>query len=240
MELELEHPTYRHDIQLGSPRLTMVDPVEHLRAAALSTLKSKRRKPPPEKLSAPIPARRAPPTESLQLDYGMDEDFIRPEKDVPTGQHNGSHPAPLERVLSHQVFNDEGHSREEGEISEDEDIPSTTQITPMHQLFASPMTISSRGSDLNAFMGQPPPQSITTHTVINPQAVPPDTPTLVPTLMQRLSEPMPSASNQVEQDVSIMLIDQVSNIVDSGHVRPGLTCKLTISSRKLSFSNGLS
>ncbi len=102
----------------------MEDPVEHLRAAALSTLKSKRRKPAPVKPSVTIPARQPPPAESLQLDYGLDEDV---GGGATTPHKNDARSLSKSTVLT---LPDEGHSREEGEISEGEEISLPVSSVP--------------------------------------------------------------------------------------------------------------
>ncbi|KAJ7695646.1 hypothetical protein B0H17DRAFT_1054987 [Mycena rosella] len=91
------------------------DPASSLRAAALLTLKTKRRKPVVDTSGSPGPFQRPPPTDtSLQLDYGQ-EDIGSSPTDV------AMPPAPLKAP---HPGNEDGQTREEGEISDSEDSPS--------------------------------------------------------------------------------------------------------------------
>ncbi|KAJ7147043.1 hypothetical protein C8R43DRAFT_1011618 [Mycena crocata] len=103
------------------------DPASSLRAAALLTLKSKRRKPTIDTSGNPGPSQRPPPTDtSLQLDYGQ-EDIGSSPTDV------AMVPVPLK--ASHPDLEDAGQTREEGEISDSEDalskpVPKSELDTP--------------------------------------------------------------------------------------------------------------
>ena len=209
----------------------MEDPVEHLRAAALSTLKSKRRKPTPVKPSVTIPPRQPPPTESLQLDYGLDEevggDVVIPHKNEP-------------QSLSTSTFltlHDEGHSREEGEISEGEEIslPVST-VPPIKQSPASTKAEkleSLEPQDEKRYAGLEVPLSRSPDIVSSVITV--STPT--PTLMERISEQMYGDVKQEEHDDSMILAERFSGDVDMQHVRPGLACKSKLNTYLLSFSS---
>ncbi|KJA17448.1 hypothetical protein HYPSUDRAFT_46393 [Hypholoma sublateritium FD-334 SS-4] len=194
----------------------MEDPVEHLRAAALSTLKSKRRKPVPVKPSVAIQSQKPPPAESLQLDYGLDEnvggDVTTPLKNEPPSLSQSKLP----------TLDDEGHSREEGEISEGEDISMTVpSILPIHQLPAP--TKSEKSENLEP---QDEERSATSEAPLttSPEAVPSviKLPTPTPTLMERISEPVYTDVKQEERGDSMVFADRVSDDVDMQHVRPGL------------------
>ena len=90
------------------------DPVS-LRAAALSTLKLKRRKPAPEK-ATPMPPFRPTPASDFQLDYGP-EDIMVVDPQPP--------PSPRLSPKSTQkapAINKDVQMREEGEISDEEEI----------------------------------------------------------------------------------------------------------------------
>ncbi|KAJ7134715.1 hypothetical protein C8R44DRAFT_870318 [Mycena epipterygia] len=99
------------------------DPASSLRAAALLTLKSKRRKPTVDTSGSSGHSQRPPTTDSsLQLDYGQED----------TGSSPTDVAIPLK--TSHPDLED-GQMREEGEISDSEDAPSksaskTTLDTP--------------------------------------------------------------------------------------------------------------
>lgn len=123
-----------------------------LRALALSTLKSKRRKPAPTKVPAPPLSRPPPPpvlsVDSMQLDYGEDESSARTTVDPPPSHQDSAAPIMRDVVM-----------REEGEISSDEEAASkpdstltdSAKSTPRHPalpLPASPTT-SVRNSGLS-------------------------------------------------------------------------------------------
>ncbi|KAF9524288.1 hypothetical protein CPB83DRAFT_618976 [Crepidotus variabilis] len=121
------------------------DPVSSLRAAALSTLKSKRRKPAIDR-SVPISERPQPPKDVFQLDYGQEES----SSDVPMADATTSTQAPspvqpkqddLEAPPGRDI------SLEEGEISDDEPVvtplrSARKQPTPPRKVFSSPRPIS--------------------------------------------------------------------------------------------------
>ncbi|KAF8158080.1 hypothetical protein B0H34DRAFT_440537 [Crassisporium funariophilum] len=92
------------------------DPVSSLRAAALSTLKSKRSRKPVVEKSAPAPISRPPPPSEFQLDYG--------QEDTPM---NIDPPSPKE-TAEVEVHVQEAQMREEGEISDEEDAVPTVLV----------------------------------------------------------------------------------------------------------------
>ncbi|KAF7365121.1 MADS-box domain-containing protein [Mycena venus] len=94
-----------------SPVASDSDPASSLRAAALLTLKSKRRKPVVDTSGASGLSQRPPPADtSVQLDYGQDDISSSPT-DV------AMPPAQL------KLDPEDGQLREEGEISDSEDAP---------------------------------------------------------------------------------------------------------------------
>jgi hypothetical protein len=96
------------------------DPASSLRAAALLTLKAKRRKPVVDTSGSASLSQRPPPTDSsLQLDYGQ-EDISSSPTDVATPT--------LPLKTSSDV--EDGQVREEGEISDSEDAPSKPLPNP--------------------------------------------------------------------------------------------------------------
>jgi hypothetical protein len=105
----------------------VVDPVESLRAAALSTLKAKRRKPAraalleKAKTTPPVQSRPPPSTEFVHLDYGLEEDKAgaKMTMDVDT--------TPPKDIAKNMHHEEQGQSREEGEISEEEEPPPPRQ-----------------------------------------------------------------------------------------------------------------
>ncbi|KAJ6585077.1 hypothetical protein B0H19DRAFT_409694 [Mycena capillaripes] len=104
-----------------SPVASGSDPASSLRAAALLTLKSKRRKPIVDTSGGSVLPQRPQPTDtSVQLDYGQ-EDIGSSPTDVamPSAPLKNPHPDPEDEKL-----------REEGEISDSEDAPSKPVSKP--------------------------------------------------------------------------------------------------------------
>ncbi|KAF8895336.1 hypothetical protein BD779DRAFT_719071 [Infundibulicybe gibba] len=101
----------------GSPS----DPASSLRAAALLTLKSKRRKPAPTQSTQPMALIRPPPPDnSIHLDYGQ-EDISSSPPTIPAAPTVSTPKVPV-KTPSPEV--EEGQIREEGEISDEEHVPS--------------------------------------------------------------------------------------------------------------------
>jgi len=121
--------------------MTVTDPVSSLRAAALSTLKSKRRKQVSEKL-APIPVRPPPPSDNFQLDYGQDDVSM-----ADAGPSVSSTTAQDFKEPNFQPHEDM-HMREEGEISDEEEPPPIVKqpIPLIERLSDSPMPIMRKSS----------------------------------------------------------------------------------------------
>ncbi|KAF8627471.1 hypothetical protein AX17_006283 [Amanita inopinata Kibby_2008] len=125
--IENRSPSTTHlddpSVTSGSP----LDQVSSLRAAALSTLRSKRRKPGMEKLSISRP----PPPESIQLDYGHEEES-HPEpasKSTSSSASSASATNVLQgNAKQHEVVPEDVQMREEGEISEEEDDVPAPQV----------------------------------------------------------------------------------------------------------------
>ena len=106
------------------------DPVSSLRAAALSTLKAKRRKFVPEK-TAPSTSARPPPPDSFQLDYGQEDNIPdAPMVDLTLSDVKDPSPSAIEPATTAEDPN-----REEGEISEEEEPP--LSAPPTNYLFSS-------------------------------------------------------------------------------------------------------
>ncbi|KAM5539515.1 hypothetical protein V8D89_006967 [Ganoderma adspersum] len=103
------------------------DAAASLRAAALLTLKSKRRKLTSSSDTPPIPRPFVPAPPSIELDYGSEEPFVgQPsESPVPTVQS-------VRDVASEQepMNVDDDQAREEGEISDSETAPPTPKDKP--------------------------------------------------------------------------------------------------------------
>lgn len=124
-----------------------------LRALALSTLKSKRRKPvPTAQVPAPALSRPPPPpvpsVDSMQLDYGEDDSFARTAIEPQL-----SHQDPPPPIMHDVVM------REEGEISSDDEAASkgdstatdsakSTPRNPLQPLPTSPTSVPNGGLSL--------------------------------------------------------------------------------------------
>ncbi|KAK2465365.1 hypothetical protein APHAL10511_002719 [Amanita phalloides] len=91
---------------------TTLDAVSSLRAAALSTLRAKRKKPGIEKATLLRP----PPPDSIQLDYGLQDEA-----------------ASFVTVVQHEPVSEPVEIREEGEISEEEESLKETAKSPSNE-----------------------------------------------------------------------------------------------------------
>jgi hypothetical protein len=94
------------------PFVDSEDPTS-LRARALSTLKLKRKRPAPKlpKASTSLPIRPIPSSDAFQLDYGNEESASQPQ------------PSPKDERTATDVPEPDASTREEGEISEEEEPP---------------------------------------------------------------------------------------------------------------------
>lgn len=187
------------------------DPVSSLRAAALSTLKAKRRKFVPEK-TAPPTLLRLPPPDSFQLDYGQEDNIPdAPMAEMAFSDVNKPPPSAIDPATV-----DEDPNREEGEISEEEEPPPIT---------ASPTNKSSSPEHTGLIKPRSPsPLSSAPPLHNSPEVASPLA------LMDRLSDPFPSIPvlGLDEQPV----VDEIpANIevptpfflIGPENVRPGLT-----------------
>jgi hypothetical protein len=188
------------------------DPVSSLRAAALSTLKAKRRKPQPDR-SPNLPVRPPPPTDTLHLDYGAD--------DAPQGVLIQDAPAlpatppwPVEKpqvMTSHQA-------REEGEISEeDEPPPAKPSVkTPLATVSSTPETLTPERQDLEAD---------------RPRQTPPLRKETTPAKLIALSDSSRASLSAIPAALDIPMDGiltnppLVSSPLDLDSIRPGLQCE---------------
>ncbi|KAG7440855.1 uncharacterized protein BT62DRAFT_564608 [Guyanagaster necrorhizus] len=189
----------------GSPS----DSASSLRAAALLTLKSKRRKAAGEQsATAALPARPPPITDSFQLDYGQ-EDVVSSAASAPTPGSSKPHPVDME----------DGQIREEGEISDSEEQLAT----------AAPLTKPSP-LPLKAAQSQPP-QLEPAHE-IKPSLASPSRmaiakqespPILLESITDISSSPLEIGdSPNMAVDVDESYSNNVYLAVGPDHVRPGL------------------
>ncbi|KAI0662226.1 hypothetical protein C8Q70DRAFT_963776 [Cubamyces menziesii] len=163
-----------------------------LRAAALMTLKAKRRKPATSQAEPILPHRAFAPADTIELDYGQEEPIaassiassppVAPAK-LPTPLSTSTGPMDVDHV----------QAREEGEISDSEMAPPTpkTKLEPMSPVLDKPPTPTS----LNRL-----------EPVIQPM-------TLAPDVAPEATSVLPHES--VAPSSAAMLVDEY-------HVRPGL------------------
>ncbi|KAG5648354.1 hypothetical protein DXG03_004926 [Asterophora parasitica] len=195
------------DVEMRPPEssvaTTASDPASSLRAAALLTLKSKRRKAPAKAVAPILPPRPPPGEPAFQLDYGQEEG---------TGTSQDAPPPPIAEPPAPSSVT-ETQAREEGEISDEEGAEPTTATQPIprtptptpprHQRHATPST--------SAFPHTEPP---------HPK----------PKLSDRISDvPMTTgfaafgqASDFMQPEPQPPPLEDLRYILDSHHVRPGV------------------
>ncbi|CAA7262930.1 unnamed protein product [Cyclocybe aegerita] len=197
----------------------MADPVSTLRAAALSTLKSKRRKPVVDK-PAPVPSRPPPPTDMFQLDYGQEET----PTDVPMADVPASIPPPPVAKERTTPPHTSDIAREEGEISEEEEPPPISK---------SPTPQTKRSTSVTSFLQmtpeprpEPKPSIDDTLPSIKPASCKSTTPVLQlhPALVDRTSDLAPSPLDVIENRPAISMaeLSQGAPALGPDCVRPGL------------------
>lgn len=179
------------------------DAASSLRAAALLTLKSKRRKPATMDLpSALTLAKRPIPSNSLVLNYGEEESTSTPLTTAP--------PSVISRpIATRTVIYDAEDNREEGEISDTESTPPPAPLAPK----TSPKkTLRNKASMGDKDGTKPAP---TTPTSARPPfAMHSDTPVAGP------STSVTSTSSRIPH---YSTLQPGSYVVDADHVRPGLS-----------------
>jgi hypothetical protein len=185
------------------------DPVSSLRAAALSTLKAKRRKFVPEK-TAPPTLPRPPPPDSFQLDYGQEDNI--PDTPMAEMTPSDAHNPPPFAIEPATIAEDP--NREEGEISEEEEPFQT--VPPTNKLFTAERTALNPRS--------PSPVSSATPLHNSPEMASPLA------LMDRLSDPLPSIpvlgldeQTEVDQIPPNIEAPPPFFLIGPENVRPGLT-----------------
>ncbi len=187
----------------GSPS----DPASSLRAAALLTLKSKRRKAAGEQSStAALPARPPPITDSFQLDYGQ-EDGSSSTARTPAPGPSKLHPADME----------DGQIREEGEISDSEEQLATAAPARTKQSSLTPQPQPSQlepAHEIKLSLASPSRMAVTKQ----------ESP---PILLERITDISPSPLEV--RDSSNMVVDVDESYSNNSylalgpdHVRPGL------------------
>lgn len=118
-------PAMTHVSPPNSPTEVSVDAVSSLRAAALSSLRMKRKKAPDANLKNTISSRRDGPQNALTLDYGIDD----PSTTTSTTSAKADSGQASDKKQDEAPSMSED-SREEGEISDEEDTPVAGDDTP--------------------------------------------------------------------------------------------------------------
>lgn len=212
------------NVEDGQAFSSASDPASSLRAAALLTLKSKRRKPltGQSPVSNGLPPRPAPLSDpsSFQLDYGQEDIASSPPEAGPEDRHSPalaataasapvSSPLP---VLAPSVEIQDPQLREEGEISDSEDvpIPAPPPIAPLQDDTSRRPT----ALDLSA-------------AAVTKQVIPKvESPT-----HNLLESPRSSHFLRPAQSSSMILDEPYTDIphyvIDANHVRPGLESLLS-------------
>ncbi|KAI0056113.1 hypothetical protein BV25DRAFT_1652190 [Artomyces pyxidatus] len=209
------------------------DPASSLRQAALKTLRSKRRKPVTgSDISSALPVRPTAVVDSVQLDYGQEEPTpaLPPPSAPEPVSAVASVPASKVDAAASSLDND-ATTREEGEISENEDPPPpkpAPKPTPPAKIpakiFPKPASppASRSVASASASVAKPP---IPPPTKVEPLAPPPPvTPTSSKLSSQRssLGDPMVPLTPLTGSTDNFRL-EHSSYIIDAAHVRPGLT-----------------
>ncbi|KAF9468491.1 hypothetical protein BDZ94DRAFT_1245487 [Collybia nuda] len=181
------------------------DPASSLRAAALLTLKSKRRKPPIDH-SQPLPSRPPPSDIGFQLDYGQEE--ITPPLTVISEGHSI-----LSRLPTTKSTEDD-QAREEGEISDEEVLQNPTNpsfLSSPEQLLIPPVA-NLETSRPPTSSPRPVSQLMTASSLLKPK------------LSERISDPPFSAlAGETAMLVDSPLVNDLPlRLIDANHVRPGL------------------
>jgi len=212
------------DISTTTSTMLSSDPVSSLRAAALSTLKAKRRKPVPEKPAIPTLPRPPPPADLFQLDYGQEDnipDAPMTDKILPV---NKSPP-----LANNLVFTAVDPNREEGEISEEEDPP-----PPANRLSRSPAQERVRIAKPKSPSPLPAAAPLSDSPLPAVQSLLMQSP---PMLTEELSDPSPNVPIAcLNEQPSDIVMDQISANMEAPppifrvgpeNVRPGLSGMLS-------------
>ena len=189
------------------------DPVS-LRAAALSTLKSKRRKPVLDKATAMPP--RPTPSSDFQLDYGQ-EDVIVIDPQPPSSPKVSQNSTQKVPMTTRDI-----QMREEGEISDEEEI--ICPVIPPKQSPPPPLRKSKSPLPTKALSPQPVAKSASPFqkSLASEERAP-------LSLLERFSGYAPSNENS-ETDIPMLdahepELDDALSSLGPDRVRPGLLCK---------------
>lgn len=193
------------------------DPTSSLRAAALLTLKSKRRKPTADQkpISSILSGRPPPPDTSFQLDYGQEDVAISPPVPVIP---------PATPLVKTPLLNmEDGQVREEGEISDEEEAPPPPDTNPV---------------TLKDSAGAPPSHELDSKTVkaLTPsRSIIPKVELTSPNLSDRPAT-FPHAFALSGHFGELNPLEQMNHLLNADHIRPGLASSYTELSAVLFFS----
>lgn len=220
------------------PPDSSTDPAELLRRAALSSRKLKRRKldatvPPSRPLSRPFPS-----TTSISLDYGQEEPPATSTPQQPPTPVLAQTPTPAQALTpsspprpvqlhgssgtaARTSLDDDASMREEGEISDNEDLP----FRPPSKSIPPPITVTaavypdvrlasgSAHSPSFGLMSRSP--SVNTEDACQHAVSYVTTPITRPSIEAHSVAPKPSETFRLETPLYV---------IDHDHVRPGLSC----------------
>ncbi|KAJ4491496.1 hypothetical protein C8J55DRAFT_281873 [Lentinula edodes] len=187
------------------------DAASSLRAAALLTLKSsKRRKVNTDQAqSSTLPIRPAAFDNSVQLDYGQDDTETDIASSPPEKPSLNQQPPPSIKIP--EVDMEDGQVREEGEISDSEELPPVIAAASVQSKATTPSPTSNRPS--------PPKPSHNHHVPSSTFALKVETSSS--SLLDRMSAVPPGPSSKSPQRVEVTNGEH-TYFVDVDHVRPGL------------------
>lgn len=195
---------------IPSESSTSSDPASSLRAAALLTLKSKRRKAPIDPPTVKVLPSRPPPSDAgFQLDYGQ-EDGTPLRADTPISAPTGQ-----TKPVSHDESVEDGQAREEGEISDEEGTQSSPPKPQSHSPTPLPQT-----PDVSESSRRPTPPTLT----------PPQESLHRTKLSDRITDPPsnPAMYRQSTPSISlptdVIIHEKLPYTIDADHVRPGIAC----------------
>ncbi|KAJ3893790.1 hypothetical protein GG344DRAFT_42597 [Lentinula edodes] len=194
-----------------APVASTEDAASSLRAAALLTLKSsKRRKVNTDQAqSSTLPTRPAAVDNSVQLDYGQDDAETDIASSPPEKPSLNQQPPPSIKIP--EVDMEDGQVREEGEISDSEEAPPVIGPASVQSKTTTPSPTSSRPS--------PPKPSNNRHVPSSTFALKVETSSS--SLLERMSAVPPGPSSKSPQRVEVTNGEH-TYFVDVDHVRPGL------------------
>lgn len=201
-------------IAFSSASELSTDPVSSLRAAALSTLKAKRRKPPP----VALPARPPPPTEAFHLDYGADDGLqdvaMTDPKVLPTPALPTTPSSPVERLPDQQA-------REEGEISEEDEPPPANSFVKATLRARSPTPKGIAPEPRPSLEAERPRQT----TPFRKETTPLAKSVILPDSSRSPLSAISSISDVPMEGVVLTEPHLVLSPLGLDHIRPGLQCK---------------